>query len=224
MTLTATSGTALNELLIEPVLPFVDRVACEIDSLPQNRRELLTTVADYVISQIESGNPVKLIFICTHNSRRSHLGQVWCQVAAAYYRVPNVESYSGGTEATACNVRTVRSLRRAGLSVVDTTGGDNPVYLMQYSEEHSPLRVFSKVYWADENPKSQFAAMMCCSDVDGRCPVVNGADVRIPLHYEDPKSSDGTDREANCYDERSLEIAREMFFVMSLVSRRLQKA
>ncbi|MBI1346972.1 protein-tyrosine-phosphatase [bacterium] len=208
--------------LLEPLHPFVAEVVATIDSLPSERQELLTRVADDVVSRVQTGKPVHLTFICTHNSRRSHLAQIWCQVAAAYYEVPGVETYSGGTEATACNIRTVRSLRRAGLSVATMTPGKNPVYLVQYAESAPALKVFSKVYSEEGNPQSNYLAMMCCSDADQNCPIVRGASARFSLQYLDPKVSDGTPEEAARYDERSRQIAQEMFFLMANVAQRLK--
>jgi len=218
-----TTASADDKELLEPVQPFVKQVVESLDTLPAERKQLLAKVADYAVEKIAKEETANFIFICTHNSRRSHLSQVWFQVAAAYYDVPLVQAYSGGTEATACNVRTVRALRRAGLSVVAATPGDNPVYLVQYSEAYRPLSVYSKVYDAGGNPTTNFAAMMCCSDADDKCPLVEGADGRFALHYLDPKEADDTPQEAERYDERNLQIAREMFYIMSQVAKRLDE-
>ena len=218
------SPLAVHAELIEPVRPFVQRVEASLRSLPAERKVVLNGVVDYIVQHAEQGADVKMIFICTHNSRRSHLSQIWCQTAAAYYSVPRVETYSGGTEATACNIRTVRALRRAGLSVVTASRGDNPIYLIQFSDVYPPIRAYSKVYSADGNPTSGFAAMMCCSDADKQCPSVAGADARFPLHYEDPKVADNTPDEATCYDARSFQIAQEMFFIMSEASRQINQS
>lgn len=204
--------------LLEPVQAFAERVDAAVDSLSQERQELLDGVCDYISTRVERGEPVRLVFICTHNSRRSHLAQVWCQIAAAHYDVPGIETFSGGTEATACNIRTVRALRRAGLSVVATSQTDNPVYLAQYSDALPPLQLYSKVYSRNGNPSSGFAAMMCCSDADEKCPLVSGSDGRFGLHYEDPKSADNSPAETQRYDERNLQIAQEMFHVMAEVA------
>jgi hypothetical protein len=179
---------------------------------------MLSDVATYVLERAKSDQLANLVFICTHNSRRSHFSQVWCQVAAEYYGVSGINAYSGGIEATACNIRTVRALRRAGLSVATSTRGDNPVYLIQYSDDKPPIRAYSKIYSAEGNPSRKFAAVICCSDADKKCPLVIGADGRFPLHYDDPKSADGTPQEAARYDQRSFQIACEMFFVMSQVA------
>ncbi|MGI9516976.1 MAG: protein-tyrosine-phosphatase [Pirellulaceae bacterium] len=221
-TITSICGVTLNAQLLETIRPFVDRVEHSLESLPAQRKEMLGGVVDYVMKKLSTDAEVQLIFICTHNSRRSHISQIWCHAAALHYGVEGVTTWSGGTEATACNIRTVRALRRAGVAVVATTDSDNPMYLVQIAENDPPLRVFSKVYSEDGNPVADFAAMMCCSDVDSRCPVVFGADGRFALHYDDPKVADDTPEEASRYDERNFQIACEMFYVMSETSRRMR--
>ena len=223
-TIASANATSANETdLIETVKPYVQKVVGALDSLPAERRQMLTKVADHLVDRIQSGQNAQLTFICTHNSRRSHFSQVWCQLAAEYYNVPRVYTYSGGTETTACNIRTVRALRRAGLSVVASTQNENPVYLVQFSDDKPPMRTFSKRYDQDGNPSNRFVAMMCCADADEKCPLVRGAAERFPLHYEDPKVADGTDQETARYDERCFQIATEMFFVMSRVSDKLKQ-
>lgn len=202
---------------IEPLQEFVQGVVVSFEEIPVARRELLQGMIDYLSGALSERGEVKLNFICTHNSRRSHLAQVWAQVAAHYFDLQGVKTYSGGTEATECNIRTVRSFRRAGFAIVASTEGENPVYLIQFSEEVPAMSAFSKVYSEGGNPQEGYAAMMCCSDVSEKCPLVFGAEERIPLHYEDPKAADGTAEEAARYDERSFEIAQEMFYAMSVV-------
>lgn len=207
-------------LFIETAHATLEDLTGQVSRVSADRRKVLDPAVDFVAERIAAGEPVLLTFICTHNSRRSHLAQIWAQIAADYYRLPRVETYSGGTEATACNIRTVRSLRRSGLQIVASSEGDNPVYLVQYAEQRAPLEVYSKVYNDQPNPQQGYAAMMCCSDVDERCPIVHGAAARIPLHYIDPKASDDTPQEAATYDERSIEIGSEMFYVFSQAAKR----
>ncbi len=210
--------------LLQTLLPFLQLATQATESITTERKLVLQPLVDYVLSRASGQQSIRLNFICTHNSRRSHLGQIWAQVAATVYQIPNVSTFSGGTQATACNIRTVHALRRTGLSVVDSTSfldhslADNPIYWVQYSPSLPPLPVFSKVYSATENPASQFAAVMCCGDAEQKCPVVHGSDARISLIYRDPKVSDDTDLEAQCYDQRCLQIASEMLWVMQQVS------
>ena len=197
--------------------------ATDFDAISNARLKALKEIAKYVGGKIQDGEPCQLIFVCTHNSRRSHMAQVWAEVAATTYGLDGMTTYSGGTEATALNIRTVNALRRAGFSVVDATGGDNPKYLIQYCDAIPPLQSFSKIYTHELNPTDAFAAVMCCGDADESCPNVVGAEARFSLHYDDPKLSDQSDLEMATYDERCLQIATEMFCVMSLVKQMLHE-
>jgi hypothetical protein len=112
----------------------------------------------------------------------------------------------------------VRALRRAGFSVVMSTQSENPIYLVQGFEAAPPIECFSKIYSGRGNPTSEFAAMMCCSYVDEDCPVVDGAAIRIPLHYDDPQVADDTTEETSRYNERCIQIGRDMFLMMAMAS------
>ena len=173
---------------------------------------------DFILEQHRADKSADLMFICTHNSRRSQFAHVWADVFAHHYGLDWVRCFSGGTEVTACDERTVAALRRAGFQITTTPGenpGENPTYWCKYAQEHAPIACSSSLW--DTAGLEDFAAMICCADVDQRCPVVHGAAVRIALHYDDPKSSDGTDKEQACYDERCQQIGRDMLLLMYTV-------
>src|SRR5438309_1298512 len=145
------SGSNAN--LLPALWPYVNEVANELPMVPADRRAVLGEIASNIVAQLDAGKPAQLTFICTHNSRRSHMSQIWSQTAAYYYGLKNVHAYSGGTEATACNCRTVAAMRRAGFDIQDATTGDNPIYVVRYAEDRAPIRAYSKLYNADGNPK-----------------------------------------------------------------------
>lgn len=192
--------------------------ASSFEAIAPERRQDLEKMAACLRERGSKGEAMQIIFICTHNSRRSHFSQVWAQTAAAWYGVKGFQAFSGGVEVTACNGRTVAALRRAGFDVSYSTGGKNPIYLVRYSPTAEPLRSFSKVYDNIENPKYDFVAAMTCDHADGACPLVRGAGLRVLIHYIDPKVSDGTPEEAATYDERSRQIAGEMFYLLSRIA------
>lgn len=196
---------------------YISELESNFDSIPSDRKKQLREVSEYILSAKESGEAAKLIFICTHNSRRSHLTQIWTQTAADYYGIDNIETYSGGTEATAFNPRAVTAIERAGFKV-ENPSGENPKYKVLFGDEAKPMICFSKKFDNDFNPEKNFTAIMTCSDADDNCPFVPGAEFRIPITYVDPKEADGTDRETEIYDERCLQIATEMFYMMNLVN------
>jgi protein-tyrosine-phosphatase len=197
----------------------IRQLSGEFQTIPAERKTTLQNLAHFIQSRICQKQPAKLVFICTHNSRRSHIAQVWAQTAAAFYNVPNVQCCSGGTEATAFNPRAVEALRRIGFKIQTVTDGDNPHYTVRYSDTHPPFEVFSKKYDAPENPTHDFAAIMTCSQADEACPHVVGASTRISLPFDDPKDFDGTSLESDKYDERCLEIGREILYAFSKVYR-----
>ena len=206
--------------IIEPILEYVGEVISEMSGIHEERKSILDQIATDVKKQLQKKEQVQLIYICTHNSRRSHMAQLWAQIAACYYGVDKVATFSGGTEATACNTRTAEALRRVGFSVVSTSENQNPVYMIQFSDDQPPMKTFSKIYNQGGNPTQEFIALMCCSQADMQCPVIDGASSRYAIHYEDPKEFDDTNEEMGAYDSRCQEIALEMFYLISRVSDR----
>jgi arsenate reductase len=189
----------------------------ELGRVPAERRLQLDALALFAAERRRAGEPAPLIFICTHNSRRSHMAQLWAQAAAHHFGIDGIETYSGGTEATAFDPRAVAALQRAGFLVEPTTTGDNPVYAVRFSEYAAPLQCFSKIYDQPPNPSAGFCAVMTCGTADAGCPIVLGAAQRIAITYDDPKVADGTSEEAAVYDQRCRQIAREMLYALSRV-------
>ena len=188
----------------------------EFESIPEIRKDALARLAMYIGKEKSEGRPARLLFVCTHNSRRSLMGQVWAAASAAYFGVQDVETYSAGIIATAFNPRATAALKRAGFDI-DEPRSRNPHYKVAYSPDLPHLECFSKVLEDESNPVRDFAAVMTCSDADERCPYIPGASERISLPYNDPKEADGTDEETDRYDERVREIGAEMLFAMSRV-------
>jgi len=203
--------------LLPALRPYVKEVVKELDSVSEERKVVLNEIVTSIADQLQAGRAARLTFICTHNSRRSHMSQIWAQTAAYYYGLDKIYAFSGGTEATACNCRTIAAMRRVGFDIKDATTGDNPLYLVRYAQDRPPIRAYSKLYNADPNPKRDFIALMTCSVADKTCPVVKGAIARYAIHYADPRLCDDTPTETAAYNERCREIAREMFYIISMV-------
>ncbi len=184
-------------------------------NIPEERKEVLQVLIDYIQSKVATGKDINLNFICTHNSRRSQFAQIWAKTAAVYYGVP-ANCYSGGVEETAFNERAVASIKRSGFRV-SSKGDSNPVYFVFNSDDHEPINAFSKLFDDPINKAGQFAAVMVCSHADENCPFIPGTEKRIPIRYNDPKEFDGTPEETEKYDERSMQIAAEMFYVFSQI-------
>ena len=187
-------------------------------TISDERKSILKPLTDFIQSKVSSHLEIRINFICTHNSRRSHLSQVWAQTMANYFNIKNVFCYSGGTEATALFPMVAETLKNSGFEIKTLSEGKNPVYSIKYAENEHPIIGFSKKLGDDFNPKSEFAAIMTCSQADGACPFIAGAEKRIPITFEDPKAFDATPQQAEKYTERSLQIATELYYVFSQIN------
>lgn len=202
--------------MYDQITDYVEHLRNEEGKIPQSRRQQLQKISRFIRDKQREGKPAQITFICTHNSRRSHLCQIWAATAAHWAGVSGIQTYSGGTEVTAFNPRAVAAVERAGFRV-DAEGGDNPRYQVYFAEGAPPVECYSKLYDAPENPQADFAAVMTCSSADQNCPFIPGA-FRVSIPYTDPKEADGTPKEAEVYDERCRQIAREMVFMMDRIA------
>ena len=189
------------------------------ETISTERKLVLQPLIDYIQAKTNNNAVINLNFICTHNSRRSHLSQVWAQTMALYFNIKNVYCYSGGTEATALFPVAGKTLENTGFKIDMLSNGSNPVYSVKHSKNAHPVICFSKTYDAEFNPTSEFAAILTCSSADKGCPIIGGAEKRIPITYDDPKAFDNTPQQLEKYNERSIQIATELKYVFSNIKK-----
>jgi arsenate reductase len=208
-----------NHSIFPNITDFCAARIAEFDTISIDRQEQLKVLSNYLSEQYQVKKTPQVIIICTHNSRRSHLGQLWLAVGADYLGLPLLSTFSGGTEATAFNTRAIAALKRVGFDIQtsDNSIVSNPKYQIKWSSETPFYTAFSKKYDTTPNPSSDFAAVMVCTDADANCPNILGMNLRIGLPFEDPKAFDDTNLEAQMYDERCQQIAREFLFVLQNV-------
>ncbi len=190
----------------------------DISTISEERKQILDILKTYIQTKKNNHQNINLNFICTHNSRRSHLSQIWAQTMANNFKIKNVFCYSGGTEATAMFTVVEETLKKQGFHIDKLSNEKNPVYAIKFSDNNNPIICFSKTFDADFNPSSNFAAIMTCSHADENCPFIAGAEQRIPVRYDDPKAFDNTPQQLEKYRERSLQIATELFYVFSQIN------
>lgn len=196
---------------------YCDTLTQQFDSIPLSRKSLLEKISKYISSKKLENKPINLVYICTHNSRRSHFGQIWSAVAANYYHINDVYTFSGGTEATSFNINAINAIKRVGFNVEKNDDIINATYHIYFDDVENPIECFSKVYDDLKNPTKEFAAIMTCSDAEENCPFIPGVDLRIGTTYNDPKEFDNTPLQDAKYDERCKQIALETLYVFSLI-------
>lgn len=192
--------------------------ALNVDIITNERKEILQPLIDFIKTKVADNQEIRLNFICTHNSRRSHLAQVWAQTMAHHFNIKNVYCYSAGTEATALFPMIVETLQNSGFKINKITESNNPIYNIIFSEKQQPIIGFSKILDDKFNPTSKFAAIMTCSQADEDCPFITGAEKRIAIPFEDPKTFDNTPQQTEKYNERSIQIATELFYIFSKIN------
>ena len=202
------------------LLSEIENVIKELNpqTISSERKAVLQPLTDFIQSKVSNQQEIRINFICTHNSRRSHLSQVWAQTMANYFNIKNVFCYSGGTEATALFPMVVETLQKSGFQISKISQNENPVYSIKYTDNEHPIIGFSKKLDDDFNPKSEFVAIMTCDSANEACPFVPGAEKRIPITFEDPKAFDNTPQQVEKYIERSLQIATELAYVFSQIN------
>ena len=196
---------------------YCDTLVSNFNEISNERKEILEKLTGYIKIKQAEQKPINLVYICTHNSRRSHFGQVWAKVAASYFGIKNVKTYSGGTEATAFNGNAINSLKRVGFIIKPIDNEKNTTYEVYHDDQESPSICFSKTYDNAQNPQKEFAAIMTCSDAEENCPFIPGVELRIGTTYDDPKMFDNTPHQDDKYDERCRQIALETLYVFSKV-------
>ena len=204
-------------MLLKALLQTVSQL--KFESLAPQRLQVLQPLIAFIHKNVQAQQVVNLNFICTHNSRRSHLSQVWAQTAAHYFKVNNVHCYSGGTESTALFPMAAQTLENAGFLIFKISEVNNPVYAIKFADDELPIIGFSKEFNHSFNPTHNFAAVMTCSQADEGCPFIPGAEKRIAVTYDDPKAFDHTPLQVQKYQERSMQIATEMFYVFSQIKK-----
>lgn len=204
------------------MFPRIEKLCQKFESeqglISAARKATLRRIAKAIDSEIEAKGKAQLIYICTHNSRRSHFGQIWASAAAEFYGMSSViEAFSGGTEVTAVHPNSITALETMCFQTKSDLAENNPRYEVKFGDDLSTT-CFSKVYDDPENPQKDFLAIMTCSHADENCPFISGASSRFATPYDDPKLFDNTKLQEEKYLERAIEIGREACYMMSLAT------
>ncbi len=203
--------------MTETLKQQIEEIKSGFDNISDDRKKDLHILSLFISERIQS--KTDLVFICVHNSRRSHLSQIWAQVAAHHYGFDNIRTYSGGTEETCMYPKIAETLSSQGFQIKTLAVSENPIYSIKYDENEPAIIGFSKIFDDSFNPVSNFGAIMVCSAADSNCPFIATAAQRILLAFDDPKDFDGTDLQTEKYLERSKQIATELFYAFSMVER-----
>jgi arsenate reductase len=227
--LLADSTPPAREQLFTKVREHAELLTTQFDQIDEKHQQAASELAAWIAKNYDADKPLGVSVICTGNSRRSMLGSTMGNIAAAYYGLPNLRFHSGGTAPSAFNARTITALKALGVEVEASgdeaprgkAGEPNLIYKVRWGERLT-MQEFSKLYNHEDNPQHGYAAILVCHEADAACPIVDGAAVRIPAPYFDPKAFDGAPFEAAKYAERRDDIGRMMLCALMQASNQIR--
>ncbi|MDW7695151.1 protein-tyrosine-phosphatase [Flammeovirgaceae bacterium SG7u.111] len=212
-------GNANGQQLNKSLNTYINDLEKTTVEISKERKEVLNNISETIISKLDQTSSSSLLFVCTQNSRRSQLAQIWLQTAFYYYGIKNVKTFSGGIDPTKFHDNALAALERAGFSISKDNKSTNPIYSISNGIE--TFVCFSKKYSDNQNPHSDFIAVMVCSDADKSCPIIEKSSERYSLPYDDPRYYDNTPSAMVKYDITARTIALEMFYLASITKEKI---
>ena len=214
---------------LDPALAaHLDTLTASLDAINEPHCSAGRQLAGWLADRYRLGVSVPVVVVCTGNSRRSMLGAMMGNAAAAALGLPEFRFTSAGTSPSAFNPRTVAALRAIGFSI-EPTGDEaprgsenliNPRYRVRWGTwDGQELIEFSKALGDPALPSSGFVAVMVCDEADAGCPVVPGAATRVSLPFPDPKAADNSSEEAARYAATRDALGRLWLAVLAEVRR-----
>lgn len=204
-----------------PIKQLIEKMKADESNLSETRKNALAHLADTLVEK-KTGDDLQLMFICTHNSRRSIFAQVWASVLADHYQLP-IKAFSGGTEATAVHENTLKCLEDLGFEIASGNDRQNEKVQIKYGK-HQQISCYSKVFDHPENPQQDFIALMLCDHAAEHCPFIPNASARLNFTFPDPKKYDGTVFKSDKYKEICLDIAIQLDQIFQRIHQRRFKS
>jgi len=192
---------------------FCLEITSSFKYIPSSRLQLLDGIVLEINEFLNNKKNLNFLFVCTHNSRRSQFANVWAEIAATFYNLNSIKSYSCGTEKSIVSKNTIQTLKDLGIRIENHPSIPNAFHAF-YGKELF-IDVFSKKYSDPTISKEDTIAIMTCSDADQNCPIIPYAKNRISLNFKDPKRFDNTSSFKMEYQKTGKEIAREIFYIFS---------
>ncbi len=200
-----------------------DRLLQETSAIGAQRTQLLEHAAQQIVDRFQAKQPLYFSVVCTHNARRSQIGQAWLNALATYHGLSNITAFSAGTETSAFHPNAVKALQTIGFQIEGNFEAPNPHYQTKIGEAHPAFEQFSKTLDDPSIPQQDLVAIMVCRSADEACPFVPGASLRLSIPFEDPGKTDQTPEAPAAYLATVEEIGRSFNFLLAEVKQRWNK-
>ncbi|MFD1294284.1 hypothetical protein ACFQ5N_10590 [Lutibacter holmesii] len=181
--------------------------------ISENKLVLLESIATAIVQTLKQNKTVNLNYISTNNSQRSQISQVWSTYAAHYFKLSNINSFSGGTNVTSFHRKTVKTLQKVGFTFkIIEFSHQNPTYAIGYHNYIKPILVFSKLYNHDLNPSPFFAI------TNNAFEIIPEAIQQFEMPFNNINNFEHSINKAEEYAALNKQIAGEIHFIFHRVS------
>ncbi|MDX1828288.1 MAG: hypothetical protein R3342_01960 [Lutibacter sp.] len=181
--------------------------------IPKQRLNSLIKLSEFIADQLKNQSFVNLNFIDEDNSKISQLLQVWSSFAIHYFKLKNIQSYSGGISVSSVHKNTIKSLQKIGFKfqLVDFSH-QNSSYLINSNNFTGTGLIFSKSVY-DPTNKSPFIAIIVSENQNTISPYITDTAKLFHLEYPNPNSFDTNLFKIERYTALNLQIAAEIHFL-----------
>ncbi|NJN27464.1 MAG: hypothetical protein HC819_16570 [Cyclobacteriaceae bacterium] len=194
----------------------------EFRKIPEERRYRLNEMVYYLEEQEKNRNAWQLMFISSNQSTVGQMAQVWAKIAAYYFGLEKLQTFSGGLQAEPISVNTILALEKAGCIVYKNDLNGLNVYQVKYAYNINPIILYPKKTDHVKNPANDFMAVFVNEHADMNMRNVRGTFNRLLLPYEDLSAYDGSAIDTRQYEESNRKMAVEMFYVFAQLRKRLK--
>tara|TARA_Y100001949_G_C15986510_1_gene330879 strand:+ start:2001 stop:2567 length:567 start_codon:yes stop_codon:yes gene_type:complete len=186
--------------------PVFNKFFSRIDSFNPNqkRKKRLDNIASVINENLNKTRSI--VFLCTHNSRRSQICEVWGKVFAEIYR-KKININSAGAFKTVVHSQVYESIVKCGLVV------DNKKEIFF---DKKKFKLNSKTI--DSLTMKNFIAVMTCSNAEKSCPNDPRSIRNIKMFFNDPRIYDETDKMSREYLNTTIYIAEELNYIFKNIN------
>ncbi|MBW0160801.1 MAG: hypothetical protein HYI21_05615 [Sediminibacterium sp. Gen4] len=151
-----------------------------------------------------------VVFYCSENSYRSQASQILLQTLCYSRKFKKVKSFSAGLSSTEVSPGLITYLTKIGYRITKTEKNGKSAYEVRFSDDASPVILYSKTTDDPSLPKKDITAVIVC-DIKTEPDCANIKTEFTPFHLAYTKVSD-TDGEEKV-EALVKEMAAEMLYV-----------
>lgn len=190
---------------------YCERRLAELDWIDETRKQELAKLTAYI--RYKESDPIHLVFIDNDNARGSLFAQVWAKVAARYFGLEHVETYSAGNNATEIAGNFVYTLLSLQFDLFVEGDEVNSRHFFVFDNRKNACICFAKPIDHYSIPLENFGTID--TNPTRMNIILAGSELQVHFPYTDPQTSDGTSEAQQNYRQFSNEIAREMLYLFS---------